>query len=399
MLRRKGNITKTCIVTPEYPPDQWGGLARTVKNVSRHIRDMGIEVHVAHFTVTDEPMILLDENRRNELIDGIMVHRMNIGKEEFYGRPLTMWDSPYTRTFKMMYQSLELLHDDQCFDCFHSFFLYPAGYITGLIARKTGKPSIVTIVGNDVKKYIFSPEKTAMCKSGLENADRVVVLSRDLLDTADALSSIKGKAQIIYNSVSIPTVPWTPQSVKNNTFHIGCAGIFKYAKGLPYLFKAIAELRKQHDVTLELTGTIRDSERKTCEDMIKGTGIQDILTFHPAVSHEKVTDWLLSLDAFVLPSVSEGCPNILMEAMACGLPCVATRVGAVENLMEDGISGFIVPWGSANTIADALERIITLSDGGLALGIAARERMTNFSPERERWEWEQVYRQFMGFNK
>ncbi|MCX5812447.1 MAG: glycosyltransferase [Proteobacteria bacterium] len=394
MLRRKGNIKKTCIVTPEYPPDQWGGLARTVENVSRHIRDMGIEVHVAHFTVTDEPMVLLDENRKDELIDGIMVHRLNIGKEDFSGRPYTMWDSPYMRTFKMMYQSLELLHDDESFDLFHSFFLYPVGYIAGLFARKAGRPSIVTIVGNDVKKYIFSPEKTAMCRSGLENAGRVVALSRDLFDTADALSPIKGKAQIIYNSVSIPAASWTPHSVKDNAFHIGSAGIFKYAKGLPYLFKAMAELRKRHNVTLELTGAIRDSEQKTCEDMIKRTGIKDILTFHPAVSHEKVTDRLLSLDAFVLPSVSEGCPNILMEAMACGLPCVATRVGAVENLMEDGISGLIVPWGSAIAIADALERIIALSDGGLAMGIAARERMTYFSPERERKAWEQVYRQF-----
>ncbi len=394
MLPRTGNITKTCIVTPEYPPDQWGGLARTVENVSRHVRNMGIEVHVAHFTVTDEPMILLDENRKDELIDGVMVHRLIIGTEDLSGRPSTMWGSPYTRTFKMMYQSLEILHGVESFDLFHSFFLFPVGYIAGLFARKEGRPSIVTIVGNDVKKYIFSLEKVAMCKSGLENADKVVALSQDLLDTADALSPIKGKAQIIYNSVSIPTASWMPHSVKDNAFHIGSAGIFKYAKGLPYLFKAMTELRKRHNVTLELTGTIRDSEQKTCEDMIKRTGIRDILTFRPAVSHEKMNDWLLSLDAFVLPSVSEGCPNILMEAMACGLPCVATRVGAVENLMEDGISGFVVPWGSANAIAGALERIIALPDRGLALGTAARERMTNFSLERERREWEQVYRQF-----
>ena len=73
-----------------------------------------------------------------------------------------------------------------------------------------------------------------------------------------------------------------------------------------------------------------------------------------------------------------------MEAMACGHPCVATRVGAVEDLMEDGVSGLIVPWGNAMAIAEALERIIELPDRGLSLGLAARNRMNEFSPERER---------------
>jgi len=391
MPQNKNSFTKICIVTPEYPPDQWGGLARTVKNVSLHIQNMGIAVHIAHFIFTDESIILLDENREDELVGEIMVHRLSIGKEDFSNRSYTMWDSPYTRTFKMMYQSLELLHNAESFDLFHSFFLYPTGYIAGLTARKTGKPSIVTIVGNDIKKYIFSPEKTAMCKSGLENADRIVALSDDLLDVADALSPVKSKGRVIYNSVEIPDKPLTAQS-KSNTFRIGCAGIFKYAKGLPYLFKAIAKLRKKHNVTLELLGTLRDSELGTYKEMVQRTDIQDILTFHPAVHHEKLIEWLFSLNAFVLPSLSEGCPNVLMEAMACGLPCVATRVGAVENLIEDGISGFIVPWGNANVIADAIEQIIAMTDGGLALGNTARERMMFFSSERERGAWEKVYR-------
>jgi glycosyltransferase involved in cell wall biosynthesis len=391
MPQKKTDMTKICIITLEYPPDQWGGLARTVENVSRHIRDMGIEVHIAHFEVMDEPLLLLDENRQDGIVDGICVHKLQISKEDFSNRSLTMWDCPHTRTFKMMHQSLELLHYNYNFDCFHSFFLYPAGYITGLIAHKLKKPSIVTIVGNDVKKYIFSPEKVAMCRSGLENADRVVALSHDLLDTADALTHVKDKGRVIFNSVEIPAESWKLGG-KNRVFRIGCAGIFKYAKGLPYLFKAMTELSKKYNVMLELTGTVRDSERKTYEGMIKRTGIQDILAFQPAVPHEKITDWLSGLDAFVLPSVSEGCPNILMEAMACGLPCVAARVGAVENLMEDGVSGFIVPWGNSRAFAHALERIIVLPDKGLSMGAAARERMKIFSCERERKAWKKVYR-------
>jgi len=138
------------MVTLEYPPDQWGGLARTVENVAHHIRDMGLEVHVAYMTVLEDATVLLDENRKDENRAGIHVHRLQVGRESMSDRPLTIWDSPHTRTFKMMYQSLELLHNTEQFDLFHSFFLYPTGYITGLLAQRKWVPSIVTLVGNDV---------------------------------------------------------------------------------------------------------------------------------------------------------------------------------------------------------------------------------------------------------
>lgn len=383
------------MVTLEYPPDQWGGLARTVENVAHHVRDMGLEVHVAYMTVLEDVTILLDENRKDENRAGIHVHRLQVGRESISDRPLTIWDSPHTRTFKMMYQSLELLHNAEQFDLFHSFFLYPTGYITGLLAHRKWVPSIVTLVGNDVKKYIFCPEMVAFCRSGLENADRVAALSHDLLMTANALSPVANKGRVIFNSVQIPPVSWLPQPIHNRPFKIGCAGIFKYAKGLPYLFKAVKELRQRHDIILQLTGTLRDSEKKSYLAMVEKTGIGDIIDFQPALSHDRIPEWLCSLDAFVLSSVSEGCPNILMEAMACGLPCVATRVGAVEDLMEDTVSGLIVPWGNAAAITEAIDRIIQLPDRGLLLGLAARNRMKGFSPEIEQREWKTLYREII----
>ena len=63
--------------------------------------------------------------------------------------------------------------------------------MTGMLARRVGVPSVLTVVGNDIKKYIFSPEKVGACRSGLENADRVVALSRDLVEMAHALHSYR----------------------------------------------------------------------------------------------------------------------------------------------------------------------------------------------------------------
>jgi glycosyltransferase involved in cell wall biosynthesis len=367
-----------------------------VERVARHARNMGLEVHVACFTVDPEGVVLLDENRVTEEIKGIFVRHLTVGKEKMTEPEREMWDCPHTLTLQMMYQSLEMLHQEENFDCFHSFFLYPVGYVTGLLAKRYEKPCIATIVGNDVKKYIFSPEKVEVCRSGLENADRVVGLSRDLIEMADALSSVRQKSKVIYNSVEIPEQQWIDRS-DGESFRVGCAAIFKYAKGLPYLFKAVALMRSRARLVLELCGELRKTEKPVYEHMVAKTGIEDLVVLREPLPHDEINEWLRSIDAFVLPSVSEGCPNILMEALACGAPCIATRTGANEELIEDRVSGLIVPWGNSAALADALGELIGDGDLRRRLGSAGRLGMRRFSPEKEREDWESVYRELMAF--
>ena len=386
---------KLCIVTPEFPPDNWGGLARTAARVAGHACRLNMNVHVVHFRVVDDPLILLDENRSTRSENGITVHRIRVNQKKFSEDYRGVGDSPHIRSIKMMYQSLEILHEENRFDLFHSFFLYPAGYVSGLLAKRFGLPSVVTLVGNDVKRHFFQPEAVAMCKSGLDNAGMVVALSRELIELADALTPIRKKSAIIYNSVRIPSARWRPLHVRTLPFRIGSAGIFKYAKGLPYLLKAVAELAGRHDVSLELVGDIRAYERDTIERMIVSTGTAAMLTIHKPMPREDIWNWLTSLDVFVLSSVSEGCPNILMEAMACGVPSVATRVGAVPELIEDGISGLVTPYGDAGALANALETLMDMPDKGASLGRHARTRMETFSPDREMQEWRYIYQKIM----
>ncbi len=395
--QRKTAPKKMCIVTPEFPPDQWGGLARTVGRVAAHGARMGLEVHVAHFSVVESPVVLLDENRAVESDGNLTVHHFHVGREPVDTDDRDLWSCPHTLTLRMMYQSLELLHAAQRFELFHSFFLYPIGYVTGLLAKRFRVPTIATLVGNDVKKYLFSPEKVAVCRSGLENAERITAVSRDLIDMANALTPVESKSSVIYNSVEIPRKAWEFMPMEDGPFRIGCAGIFKYAKGLPYLFKAVAALAEERKVELDLRGTLRESEKQVYEQMIIRTGIRDILQFPGPLPHNGIRNWFRSLHAFVLPSVSEGCPNILMEAMASGIPCIATNTGAVEDLVEEGVSGLVIPWGDSKALKEALRRIVNDSDFAQALGRAARTRMRVFSGRRERQAWEAVYRSVIDF--
>jgi len=388
--------TKICLVTPEYPPRRWGGLARTVLRVSELLAALGLEVHVVDYIPKDGQPPLLDENRRTERRGQITLHEIDVGRESFPDGERALWDCPHTLTLLMLFESLDILHRQERFDAFLSFFLYPTGYVVGLLARREHLPHIACVVGNDVKKYLFSPEKTSACRSGLENADRLVFLAEDLLALADALTPVRSKSRLIFNSVQAGPERW-PGSRPDRIFTVGAAGIFKHAKGLPYLFKAAAMLRGAGEIRLEIAGETRPEEAPICASLLERFSLEDAVRFHGPVPHEAMPAWLSELDVFALPSVSEGCPNVLMEAMALGLPCVASRVGAVEELMQHGRSGLVVDWGDSAQLAQSLERLRSDPDLAVALGREASRRMTLFSPERERRAWEELVRELLSW--
>ena len=103
-------------------------------------------------------------------------------------------------------------------------------------------------------------------------------------------------------------------------------------------------------------------------------GLDQVVTFGGAASQRDVLAWWQRARSAVLTSSSEGMPVCLMEAAACGVPAVATAVGGVPELIEDGHTGLLVPPGDARAVAEALERL--LRDPALAarLGAAARRR-------------------------
>lgn len=385
---------KVCLVSPEYPPLTWGGLARTCQRVAQSLSGLGVEVHVAHLIFSDQELVLLDENRRDEAQGTVVVHRLRVGQERLGQDHKSLWDCPHTLTFRQSFQSLELLQRDCGFDLFHSWFLYPVGYLTGLLARREHRPHIASMVGNDLKKYLFSPEKVALAQSALTNSDLVVGISRDLVDLANALVPVRDRSAIIHNGVDIPARSWRP-GPESEPPVIGFAGIFKYAKGLPYLLKAVAELSRKREIRLSLLGEMRPAEEPLFRDMVQSLSLGPLVTLEPARDQPGVQAWLLDLDLFCLPSISEGCPNILMEAMALGVPCVAADVGAVPELIDHGRSGLTVPWGDSKALARALSSLLDNQELAVELGGAGRERMRTFSTEREQREWQEVYQRFL----
>jgi glycosyltransferase involved in cell wall biosynthesis len=142
-------------------------------------------------------------------------------------------------------------------------------------------------------------------------------------------------------------------------------------KGLPVLFESLAMLTEQGlDLHLTLLG---DGEvRGDLEALAKLTGIADRVTFAGFVDQPTIRQTLRDSDVFVLPSFAEGIPVSLMEAMAIGIPVIATYVGGVPELVVDGETGLVVHPSDPMSLADAIARYA--SDAELCRHVSRRGR-------------------------
>lgn len=142
-------------------------------------------------------------------------------------------------------------------------------------------------------------------------------------------------------------------------------------KNLQTLVDALAKLRGRRDVSLRFVGD--GPLRAALAAEAERAGVR--LELSPVVDHARLPQVYAAADVFVLPSLTEGHAKVLLEAMSCGLPCVASNVGGNRTVIVDGHTGLLVDPGDAGALADAIDRVLT--DRALArrLGEAARKEV------------------------
>ncbi|MEI7828105.1 MAG: glycosyltransferase family 4 protein, partial [Euryarchaeota archaeon] len=139
---------------------------------------------------------------------------------------------------------------------------------------------------------------------------------------------------------------------------IGYIGRLKHEKGIMNLVKAIPEiLRQKNDATFLIIGEGHlEDEIRT---YLGGHGLHDKVTLVGWVPHEELPDYLTRLKLLVLPSYTEGLPNTMLEAMACGTPVLATSVGAIPDVLRDKETGFLIRDNSPQCLAKKIEEALT----------------------------------------
>lgn len=142
--------------------------------------------------------------------------------------------------------------------------------------------------------------------------------------------------------------------LRPEAFVFAAVGRLVPTKGLTYLVRAFAAVRAQQALC-ELVFVGEGRSRKELEGLARSLGVENSVHF---LGYRQDVEWVLrGMDAFVMASVAEGMPGALLEAMASGLPCIATAVGAIPEVLENGRLGVLVPAEDNDALAVAMLRV------------------------------------------
>lgn len=165
--------------------------------------------------------------------------------------------------------------------------------------------------------------------------------------------------------------------------HLVFVGRLAGVKGVPVLLDALSGLVA--DIPgLRVTLIGDGPERAALQSRAQELGLGAVVSFAGYMSQDAVAETLAGADALVLPSFAEGVPVTLMEAMASGLPVLATRVGGISELVEDGVSGYLVPPGNVDALTARLRDLLGDPQLRAQMGAAGRAKVAaDFNQQTE----------------
>ena len=389
------NKPKICITTIEFPPDV-GGVGESVHRIAKMLTGRGYEVHVAVFR-SSQRSVPDDTFRRagykTTVQDNIYVHRIKSSiRSEI---------TELSGYLSDIYFQLKLLHQKYQFNLFHAFFLIETGYVTTLLAKENDVPVINSVRGADLHKHIFSPKNHGPVSWVLDSSDWTTFVSRTLKKRANLISpNSKLKSSAFWNSITpinFEELPKPPVFNELSGLVIGTTGRFRGKKGIEYLLEACTKLTEEIDINLLLIGDFIAKEKDYWEQELKKYDFGSRLKITGMNTREETLAYLPYLDIFAIPSLTDGCPNALLEAMSAGCAIVGSNADAIGEIIEDGVSGLLVNPASSEELATALQYLADKPQLRKELGLAAKMKVEkDLAPEVELNNWLSVYKGLLG---
>ena len=334
---------KIAITVPLFPPKWLAGTEIATYNIAKHLARKGHEVHV--ITSLDKGL------PRESMENGFYVHRIFWRNIRFIGI-MSFWAKIFwcLKTIKP-----DIVH------------VQSVGMgIPGLLAKTfLKKPFVVYGRGSEV--YLHSTFKNTLSKLVLKNAGDVIALTEDMKNEMqkfcdrDILVIPNGIDLEVFKDLSRETAR-TRLKIGANASVILFIGRLHSVKGVRYLIKSIKIVKnKNRDVRLFLVGD--GEERIYLENLVKDLVLDDYVRFIGAVPNEEVPEYMVAADVFVLPSLSEGFPVVILEAMASGLAIITSRVGGLPEIIKNKENGFLVEPKNPEEIAERI--LLLLEDDAL----------------------------------
>jgi glycosyltransferase involved in cell wall biosynthesis len=386
---------KIALLSEKYTPDI-GGLAISSERLARLLASAGHDVRVFAPTLN-----LLPSEKRTLSSSGIQLTRFGAHKRV---------DDTLVDWFELIVEE----HHREPFDILHAYFLPQAGFVAAYAGKYLSVPSVVSIRGNDIERAAFDPAKFSHVMYALQNAsavttnaselarkakafvDREIVLIPNGIDTElfKPMERNEGLAGILLNTKGHEgkTNPSTLlRAREERSAVIGFVGELREKKGLRTLLSGYAQVTKYRPASLLIVGEVREDEDRKIFDEFKITNPQlsrsipvGPIIVTGIVPHKDMPTYYSLMDVFVHPSLRDGMPNALLEAMACGKGVIATPVGGTVDVLEDGVNGWTVPVSDADALGTKIQAVLEDDAARERVGKSAREKIQNeFTLEKE----------------
>jgi glycosyltransferase involved in cell wall biosynthesis len=251
------------------------------------------------------------------------------------------------------------------------------GVVAGVVARMRGIPLVTTLRGEDITRSHTSGLFRWLLQRCLRDSDRVVLVSRAFLDSIQQGAPGKGaRAEVIPNGIHRGLLDEPIVSGSAGTLKLVAVGSLIPRKSVATLVRALGRMPDRARVTLTVVGD--GPERAPLESLVESLALTDLVRFVGAVDPADVVGYLRASEVIVLCSLSEGRPNVVLEAMAAGTAVVATAIDGTTELVQDGETGLLFEPKDDAALAAHLEGL--RSDP---------ERVTRLARNARRWIVEQ----------
>ena len=243
------------------------------------------------------------------------------------------------------------------------YWSHPDGQSAVHIARRLGVPAVVMVGGTDVLVLGQQRSRRRVIRRVLDDADAIVAVSQDLKRAIRNLGLPANKIHVVYRGIDAQRFKPGSRDAARQRLGIEPAtrtllwvGHMTPVKGLDVLVEACAAAAARVDFHLHLVGhgPIAGDLQRRCAQL----GIAPRVTFVGYVPHAELPDWYRAANLTVLPSRSEGIPNVLLESIGCGTPFVASRVGGIPEIADPLVDRLVEP-NDRDSLANAIIRSLT----------------------------------------
>jgi teichuronic acid biosynthesis glycosyltransferase TuaC len=313
---------------------------------------------------------------RNYFIQGI-----HVVSPKYFMLPKVSEDFQATLMFLPLLKTLSKIKKTHGIDVVNAHWLYPDGVAAAWACKRIGVPLVLTALGCDVNFYGEQPGIKGKIKEAIKNSGAVTTVSNDLKKKIERWQCCDSPPVAIPNGVDLTLFSLRDKaksrrelSLPENQKLILFVGRLSEEKGFNFLIDAVKIIVAQGIsdflVLVVGSGPLGESYR----GRVEAEGLSGFFQFRGNQNHDSIPLWMAASDMLCLPSIREGCPNVVLEALASGRPVISSRVGGVPELVSSGREGFLFEAGNAEDLADHLYKALNHRWDEVELRRSVRER-------------------------